>query len=63
MTRNNKSEAEWRASLSEEQYRILRQKGTEPAFTGKYWNHDADGVYRCAACGEPPRGPTAPPAA
>jgi len=48
-----KSDAEWRASLSPEQYRILRQKGTERAFTGKYWNHHEPGTYLCAACGNP----------
>ncbi|HYD54201.1 MAG TPA: peptide-methionine (R)-S-oxide reductase MsrB [Gemmatimonadaceae bacterium] len=48
-----KPDADWRQQLSPEQYRIMRQKGTEPAFTGKYWNEHADGVYRCASCGEP----------
>ncbi len=46
-----KSDAEWEALLKPEQYRVLRKEGTELAFTGAYWNHDAAGVYRCAACG------------
>jgi peptide-methionine (R)-S-oxide reductase len=48
-----KSDEEWRAALTPEQYRILRQKGTERAFTGKYWNHHEPGIYACAACGNP----------
>jgi peptide-methionine (R)-S-oxide reductase len=47
-----KSDAEWRAQLTPEQYHIMRQQGTERAFSGVYWDcHDA-GSYRCAACGE-----------
>jgi peptide-methionine (R)-S-oxide reductase len=46
-----KTEEQWRSSLTEEQYSILREKGTEPAFTGKYDQHHEHGVYRCAACG------------
>ena len=46
-----KSEAEWQQLLTPEQYRILREKGTEPAFTGAYYDEKARGVYRCAACG------------
>ena len=47
-----KSEAEWREELTPEQYRVLREKGTERAFTGKYDKNKADGEYHCAACGQ-----------
>ena len=46
-----KSEEEWRKSLTPEQFRILRKKGTEPAFTGAYWNTKEKGIYLCAGCG------------
>ena len=49
----SKTDAEWRASLTPEQYRILREKGTERAFTGKYWDQHAPGDYLCAACANP----------
>jgi peptide-methionine (R)-S-oxide reductase len=48
-----KSDAEWRAQLDESQYRVTRQGGTEPAFTGKYWDTKKPGTYRCVCCGEP----------
>jgi len=46
-----KTEAEWRKQMTEMQYYVTRQKGTERAFTGKYWNHKGKGVYTCSACG------------
>ena len=50
MTKVNKTVAEWKAELSPEQYEIMRKKGTERAFTGKYWDCHEDGLYRCAGC-------------
>ena len=52
MERVEKSEREWRLELSPEEYRVLREKGTEPAFTGAYWDEKRPGVYRCRACGQ-----------
>jgi len=49
----DKTEEEWKANLSPEQYRVLRQKGTEWAFSGQYWDHHEDGEYHCAGCGTP----------
>lgn len=46
-----KSDAEWRRLLTPEQFRILREEGTEAAFSGRFWDHHARGRYRCAGCG------------
>lgn len=51
--RIRKSDAEWRAELTPEQYYVTRQHGTERAFTGPYWNEKRGGLYACVACGEP----------
>ncbi len=47
-----KSDAEWQEILTPEQYRVMRKKGTERAFTGKYYAYKEDGIYRCGACGQ-----------
>ena len=46
-----KSEEEWKKELSPEEYKVLREKGTEAPFTGKYWDMHEDGAYHCRACG------------
>ncbi len=51
MAKITKSDAEWKKALSAEEYRVLRENGTERAFTGTYWNNHKSGRYICAGCG------------
>lgn len=51
--KNDAADQEWRNKLSPEEYRICRECGTEPAFTGVYWDTKTPGIYRCKCCSEP----------
>jgi peptide-methionine (R)-S-oxide reductase len=53
MEKLEKTEEQWRAELSPEEYHVMRERGTEPAFTGEYWDAKEAGTYRCRACGAP----------
>ena len=48
----DKTDGQWRAQLTEDQFRVARQKGTEPAFTGLYWDAKTPGMYHCVCCGQ-----------
>ena len=48
-----KTDDEWKKQLNAQQFDVTRKAGTEPAFTGKYWNNHADGIYSCVCCGTP----------
>ena len=52
MTKITKTDEEWKAMLTDEQYQVTRQHGTERAFTGAYWDNKAEGKYNCICCGE-----------
>ena len=52
MSNHIKTDKDWKELLNDESYRVTRQSGTERPFTGKYWNFNAKGVYKCICCGE-----------
>ncbi len=53
MSKRGKTNEQWKQELDSETYRVTREAGTEPAFSGKYWDVKDKGMYKCAACGEP----------
>lgn len=50
-TKTEKTDADWKKELTPMQYKVARRKGTEPAFSGEYWDHHEKGIYRCVCCG------------
>lgn len=52
-SKKEKSVKDWKKILTKEQYHILREKGTDPPFRGKYWNHKDEGIFYCSGCGNP----------
>jgi peptide-methionine (R)-S-oxide reductase len=52
-SKEKNKEDKWKKTLSKDQYYVLRQKGTETPFSGKYWNHHEKGIFKCAGCGTP----------
>ena len=52
MSNHTKTDNDWKKLLSDESFRVTRQSGTERPFTGKYWNFNEDGIYKCICCGE-----------
>jgi peptide-methionine (R)-S-oxide reductase len=53
MEKITRTDQDWQNLLTPEQYRVARQKGTERAFTGRYWDHKGHGIYNCVCCGQP----------
>ncbi|MAV16967.1 MAG: peptide-methionine (R)-S-oxide reductase MsrB [Gammaproteobacteria bacterium] len=53
MTKITKTNEEWKSSLSENSYKVTRESGTERPYTGKYWDFNEQGVYKCICCNEP----------
>ena len=53
MSKIEKTDADWQKELSPEEFHVARRKGTEPAFTGRYWDNHDPGLYKCVCCGAP----------